>query len=166
MRNLVRVRMNGASLDSVEGLSDDEHVGGAPLVAVDYLSDAELVPASAEPSQGLQIVAAELSSPECKRVVAGELSLPSTSSDRKRAWDRPLKDLDPGIRQRLFRLASSKCPCVKGVRFRFQPRSSCYQPFLNQLDELVRLRMKLVRLDKQDVDNEVSASRYSLPHLL
>ena len=163
--------MNDASLASVEGLSDDEHVGGAPLLAVDSLSDAELVPASAEPSLGLglQVVAAELSSSSTtskrNRVVAAELSSPSAPDARKRASKRPFKDLDPGLRQQLFRLASSKCPCARGARFHFQPRASCYKPFLDRLDELVRLRMKLARLDKQDADNEVSALRYLLPHL-
>lgn len=150
-RKSVRARMSGPSLVAVENLSDDELVGGGQLSTIDGLSDAEPVPAAATaaPSPGLQIVAAELDAP--------------STSKRKRGCQLPVKDLDLGLRQQLFRLASSNCPCTRGARFRFQPRTSCYQPFLRQLDDLVRLRMQLARLDKQDADTEVSASRCLLP---
>ena len=49
------------------------------------------------------------------------------------------------------------CPCARTGKFRFRV-ASCNRPFLNRLDDLVKLVSGLKKLDKQDADNRVPFS--------
>ena len=71
---------------------------------------------------------------------------------------RPVKASLPVIasqckRQQLARLVGSLCACARLRKSR--ARSSCFRQFQGSVDELVQLRVRLLSLHKQDMDNEV-----------
>ena len=127
-------------LAPIQSLSDDEP---PQLVQnVDRLSDSE------EPPAGCQLVPAELDEP-IDRIAQAK------PNKKRKPCPAPLDDTS--LRQRLFRVASSMCPCSRSGKFRFRV-TSCHRPFLNCLDDLVQLVSGLKKLDKQDADNRVAFS--------
>ena len=123
-------------LPPIQNLSDDEPHESVPLQNVDRLSDSEELPA------GGQLVPAELDEPIDRKGHA-------KPSKKRKLCPAPLDAT--GLRQRLFRVASSMCPCARTGKFRFRV-ASCHRPFLNCLDDLVQLVSGLQKLDKQDAD--------------
>ena len=59
----------------------------------------------------------------------------------------------------LLKLFSTNCRCVKARNHQSQKKSSCFRAFLGDepaLQEILRLRLRLKQMHKQDADDEVT----------
>ena len=138
------------ALVPVHSLSDDERHEGrhsgcpsslAALAPIDSLSDHETQTADVPQVAPVQPIQPPHPDPCRNKGKAQPSSVPQASV----------------LRQKLFQVVSSVCPCTKHGRFRHHV-GSCCQQFRAELDDLVQLRFRLLRLEKHDADNEVPIS--------
>lgn len=105
------------------------------------LSDDEVLPSSSHSSVCVQ---------------ASAKQGPGTQPSKKRSFRIIPSRAD--VRQRLLKLFSTNCRCVKARNHQSQ-KSSCFRAFLGDepaLQEILRLRLRLKQMHKQDADDEVT----------
>ena len=136
------------ALVAVDQLSDDEPCEGpcsgfeGSLAAIDSLSDQEVASADGR-SNACQVVPAQP---------------PSKAAANLKRKTQPSSVVAASVlRQKLYQTICSKCPCTSHAKFRYDV-NSCYRQFMSELDNLVQLRLRLAKLDKQDADDEVRIS--------
>jgi len=106
------------------------------------LSDDEVLPSSSHSSVCVQ---------------ASAKQGPGTQPSKKRSFRIIPSRAD--VRQRLLKLFSTNCRCVKARNHQSQKKSSCFRAFLGDepaLQEILRLCLRLKQMHKQDADDEVT----------